>query len=25
LPRKEDPELKEFIRNWSGRKTDVQR
>lgn len=25
LPRKEDTELKEFIRNWSGRKTDVQR
>jgi DnaJ-class molecular chaperone len=25
LPRKEDPELREFIRNWSGRKTDVQR
>ena len=25
LPRKEDPELKEFIHNWSGRKTDVQR
>jgi DnaJ-class molecular chaperone len=25
LPRKEDAELKEFIRNWSGRKTDVQR
>ena len=25
LPRKEDPELKEFIRNWSGRKADVQR
>jgi DnaJ-class molecular chaperone len=25
LPRKEDPELREFIRNWSGRKIDIQR
>jgi DnaJ-class molecular chaperone len=25
LPRKDDPELREFVRTWSGRKTDVQR
>ncbi len=25
LPRKEDPELREFIRTWPGRKTDIQR
>jgi DnaJ-class molecular chaperone len=25
LPRKEDPELREFVSNWSGRKADIQR
>jgi DnaJ-class molecular chaperone len=25
LPRKDDPELKEFVKNWSGRKTDISR
>ncbi len=25
LPRKDDPELKEFVKSWSGRKVDVQR
>jgi hypothetical protein len=25
LPRKDDPELREFIRTWPGRKIDIQR
>lgn len=25
LPRKDDPELREFVRTWPGRKTDIQR
>lgn len=25
LPRKEDPELKAFVKDWSGRKSDIQR
>ena len=25
LPRKDDPELREFVKTWSGRKVDVQR
>ncbi len=25
LPRKDDPELREFVKNWTGRKADVQR
>lgn len=25
LPRKDDPELREFVQNWSGRKADIQR
>ncbi len=25
LPRKDDPELREFVRTWSGRKTEIQR
>jgi hypothetical protein len=25
LPRKDDPELREFIRTWPGRKVDIQR
>lgn len=25
LPRKDDPDLREFVRNWPGRKTDIQR
>ena len=25
LPRKEDPDLKAFVKNWSGRKSDIQR
>jgi DnaJ-class molecular chaperone len=25
LPRKDDSELKEFVKNWAGRKADIQR